>query len=303
MFVRKKMFVYCLSMLFSLTLSAMQELCIKEQGGALINAASDGDLDQIHSLLASGVDVMYKQLGGDDALYYATGGGHADCVRALISAGADPNAPYESRGDRTPLHVAATRNYAVCIKVLLEMGAHPSPYDRDTLFTPLHIAVSGKGKFFESVQVLDFFESVEALLVGGADVNAKHLKSSPLAFAVDSSRSKSAKLLLQAGARPFEKGSVAIPTLMDDARYTLKELEESPVETPFYQGIDCREIKNQRISKAQDMIALLQEYQTRWRGMQEFCKAQHPRLGAESPAHALPKDVYKPIFNQLLRLK
>ena len=59
-------------------------------------------------------------------------------VRALLAAGADPNAP--GLGGSTPLHLAAQEFSLDAATVLLELGAAVDPVDDDGQ-TPLHVAV------------------------------------------------------------------------------------------------------------------------------------------------------------------
>ena len=260
----------------------MQEL--EQQGEKLINAAKYGDLEAVRLLLANGADVAYKYtrpnaLSGTDALYWASQLGYDSCVELLLKAGANPNEIYYD--GTTPLHLAASSkaassNKVFCINVLLKMGADHSLHKKSTGSTPLHIAVRN-----------NFYESVEALLLGGADPEAvDNQGKTPIAQAVSNKQVQSTKLLLQAGARPSK-------TLIDNAWSQLNRYEYSCGFNVYKQEIE-----------EQDVIKeLLQEYQARWCGMREFCKAQHPRLGAESPAQVLSQEVYIAIFEQLLRLQ
>ncbi len=237
---------------------------MQEQQGEELIEASSGRFDKIHA----------ASLMGD-----------ADCVKKLILAGVDPNET--DHDEMTPLHTAAALNHVDCIKVLLEMGADHSPQNNAGL-TPLHLAMDCDA---------DFYGSVEALLVGGADAAVPDKDGCvPILNAVLYTQLRSARLLLQARANPFAKvfdpTTETTITLMDLAHAQLKYFNN--LDGPFK---DCPQI-----SKAQEMIELLQEYQARW-CMREFCAVSLLRLGAESPAQVLPQDVYVAIFEQLLRLK
>jgi espin len=63
------------------------------------------------------------------ALHYAARGGHSECVRLLVAAGADPNVQDERR--ITPLHFAVVGGHALCVKLLLDHHADPFREDLD----------------------------------------------------------------------------------------------------------------------------------------------------------------------------
>ena len=80
-------------------------------------------------------------------------------VQLLIELRADVN--YKFRGTRTPLHAAAFRKDPHFVKILLEHGANPLSHD-------------DKGQMPLQQAVLNGFEETSAaLILGGADVNAK----------------------------------------------------------------------------------------------------------------------------------
>lgn len=56
---------------------------------ALLGAAGSGYLPIVQALLAAGTDVQARTARGSSPLYLASQNGHADCVRALLRAGAD----------------------------------------------------------------------------------------------------------------------------------------------------------------------------------------------------------------------
>lgn len=58
----------------------------------ILQAAIDGDLDEINAELRAGIDVNMRADNGSTALMYAAALGRVDCVRALLVARADVNA-------------------------------------------------------------------------------------------------------------------------------------------------------------------------------------------------------------------
>ncbi len=97
-------------------------------------AAILGRADRLRELITTGkVDVAGEE--GSTQLYFAAGFGHADCVRLLLDAKADPNARMPSWdtpniGPR-PLEGAATGGRADVVRLLLDRGADPKLLDLD----------------------------------------------------------------------------------------------------------------------------------------------------------------------------
>ena len=84
---------------------------------ALCWAASQGDLDEVRSLLAVGIEPGQSDYDGRTALHLASAEGHADVVGFLLGCGADPE-PVDRWGG-TPLadaerHGHAGRGAAAC---------------------------------------------------------------------------------------------------------------------------------------------------------------------------------------------
>ncbi|TMW55457.1 hypothetical protein Poli38472_010339 [Pythium oligandrum] len=74
-------------------------------------------------------DVDSRSAENLTALHYAARGGHNECTRLLLAAGADPNVQDERR--ITPLHLAAVGGHALCVKLLLDHHADPFREDMD----------------------------------------------------------------------------------------------------------------------------------------------------------------------------
>ncbi|MFN3650240.1 MAG: ankyrin repeat domain-containing protein [Armatimonadota bacterium] len=128
--------------------------------GALQEAVRARDLALVTLLLESGAEVDDRDEGGMTPLMWAALGGSLPLLELLLSRGADVNAA-DQRGD-TALMRAAGRGRGPVVKLLLARGAKVNAADQDGC-TALHIAV----------RALDPFESLQALLLAGADPEAR----------------------------------------------------------------------------------------------------------------------------------
>lgn len=93
-------------------------------------------------------------------LYYAASFGLTAMVERLIKSGVDLDAP-GSRFGGTALHAAIIRHHADVIKLLLEAGANPSKADSNRA-TPLHTAAA-YGKVDAAAKLLEFGASKDAV--------------------------------------------------------------------------------------------------------------------------------------------
>ena len=125
----------------------------------LADAAMEGNVALVRSLLADGADVNAAQGDGSTALHWAAYRDDPDMARTFLAAGADVGAKTRN-GEYTPLFLAARNGGAAVIELLLEGGADANtPNGIGT--TPLMLAAaSGKS------------EAVEVLLAHNADVHA-----------------------------------------------------------------------------------------------------------------------------------
>jgi ankyrin repeat protein len=175
--------------------------------GAVVNlhlAAYLGDVDKVKSLIDAGADVNAKDSNTWTPLLYAGSGGHWEVARALITAGADLNAKADGRSfarqfdcgtvlhcavrgghaelaellldrgvDRevrdkygeTPLEWAVRNGRLAMVQLLIAKGANPNSRAKENYFcsgTPLGIAIDH-----------GYADIADALIVGGADVNAR----------------------------------------------------------------------------------------------------------------------------------
>ncbi len=129
------------------------------EDSALLDAAQQGDIAAITSLLNSGAHVN-ASIGGDGSpLIAAARAGQSQAARLLLDRGADPNMPV--RGDGSPLIAAAASGYADIVSLLLDRGAWVDqivPDDEDAL-----IQASGGGHL----------GVVKLLVTRGANPNAR----------------------------------------------------------------------------------------------------------------------------------
>lgn len=87
-----------------------------------MQAAQDGDARGITLLLASGLPVDSVYEAGATALYMAAQTGHADIVKILLAARANPNKTV-TEDSFSPLWVAARMGHAPVVRLLLNAGA------------------------------------------------------------------------------------------------------------------------------------------------------------------------------------
>ncbi len=166
---------------------------------ALMWAAAERHADVVGPLVAAGSDVNGRSDAGFTPLMFATRLGHIESVDALLDAGADI---HQTLPDGTSALVAAVINAHYDLAVhLLERGADPNAAEQG--WTALHQLVwtrrpnTNKNQHNPSPRqsgwVTDL-ELVEALVMHGADVNARQTKEP---------RDGYRNLLNRIGATPF----------------------------------------------------------------------------------------------------
>jgi len=151
----------------------------------MIAAAYDGATDAARFLVEKGADVNARDKGGNSVLAQAAGSNNVEVARLLIAKGAQVNTVDE--GGYTPLLNAAGNGdrSAAMVKLLLEHGAHVNVKSGDTAEIvkngPILI---GRVTPLQEAAAQGNYETVEALLNAGADVNAKDVRNvTPLVFA------------------------------------------------------------------------------------------------------------------------
>jgi ankyrin repeat protein len=127
-------------------------------GTQVADAAMDGDVVRLRSLLEAGADANAPQQDGSTALIWAAYAGDLAAVDLLLTHGADP--ARATREGMTPLALAAINGDAAVIGRLLDAGADVNGA-LSKGETPLMLAArAGRS------------EAIELLLARGADVNA-----------------------------------------------------------------------------------------------------------------------------------
>ena len=125
----------------------------------LVEAASEGELDDVRDMLDKGADVNATVSGDGSPLIVAAREGHAELVTLLLDRGADPNLGV--LGDGNALIMAAREGHVPIVGLLLDRGAEIDkvvPGDENAL-----IQASGAGAL----------DVVRLLVARGADVNAR----------------------------------------------------------------------------------------------------------------------------------
>ena len=156
------------------------------------DAAMDGDIEAVRALLTEGADVNAPQGDGMTALHWAAEAGDVEMVEMLLYAGANQQG-VTRLGDYTPLHLASKAGKDRVVARLLEAGADPSAYTTTGEVTPLHFAAASGS-----------VATVEALLDHGADVDVTESVrgQTPLMLAAGRNRVAVVQLLLDQGADP-----------------------------------------------------------------------------------------------------
>ena len=122
-----------LALVFCLSLSgvAFADAGLSEKNGKLIEAARDGNLAAVQSLLNEGAspnDIAIND-NGFSALCWASFNGHIDIVKLLLEKGAKvDNKPLSNRG-HLALNLAAAQGYTELVKILLDNGADVNAMD------------------------------------------------------------------------------------------------------------------------------------------------------------------------------
>ena len=156
----------------------------EERGKTPFHLASiKGDLPLLKLLLPEG-DAINRKAAGATALYNAAKRGHADCVKYLLDAGADPNT-YASAAFGLAkvyaLEAAVTGGHNECVQLLLA-----APGIDTSFFTPLQMEA-----------IKDNHKKVEQLLKGAVDDETKK-KAFMTAACMDSC--KALRVFIKSGA-------------------------------------------------------------------------------------------------------
>jgi len=142
-------------------------------------AAASRDPKGDPTLVPLSYDDLVGRQGGMTALHYAIRDGHGDVVRSLLAAGADVNGVTDGDGS-SPLVIATINGHYDLALYLLEQGADPNLASEDGV-TPLYATIANrwapKALYPQPTafkqQVASYLDLMEALLIGGADPDAR----------------------------------------------------------------------------------------------------------------------------------
>ena len=161
---------------------------------ALIIASSQGHLEIVEFLIASGADLNQTstknggQPPGHTALIMSSRNGHLKVVKALIAAGANVNA--ENYSGATALIITAQLGHLEIVKVLIASGADVNQCDKILYCEPLFNACKN-----------GHLEIVKLLVAKGCRVNyANYYRQTPLHAACQGNQVNVAKFLIASGA-------------------------------------------------------------------------------------------------------
>jgi len=170
---------------------------LRKAAGLGRTGALEGILGRCAAELLHGVDEPDGD--GSTPLALACGGGHADCARLLVGAGADPNRT--NRGGWAPLHRACFGGHAKTVKWLLDAkrGAGASPAAVNARGSgAIHACVPGG-----HARLLEYLADAEKRPVDDPNVDG----DTPLHFAVLSRQPGVAALLVARGADVMRKNA------------------------------------------------------------------------------------------------
>jgi ankyrin repeat protein len=193
-----------------LTLLIILSSCREDHNQTLLQAAADGDRENVQRLLESGADVNYRQ-GCRTPLINATVGNHPAAVAVLMKAGADANA-YDCDG-LTPEMFAARHGYSEVQALIVRKGEplwKPTP-PAYTQLTPTNKSAELTQQLFSLIGNIvptdagveedpNNVAAAQRLIEQGADVNASDIGQTVLHRAAQNGHIKVMKLLLEHGA-------------------------------------------------------------------------------------------------------
>jgi ankyrin repeat protein len=153
-----------------------------------VQAARNGDLGAVRSLLKGGADPNEAASDGSTAVHWAVHRDHTDMVNALLAAGAKPDRV--TRYKVAPLTLAAQNGNAALVERLLAAGVNPDTVSQEGQTALMTAARNGS------------VAAIRALLRRGAKVDlAESVRGqTALMFAAGEGNTSAAELLLEAGA-------------------------------------------------------------------------------------------------------
>ncbi|MEP6943313.1 MAG: ankyrin repeat domain-containing protein [Betaproteobacteria bacterium] len=147
----------------------------------LLSAAAGGDVAAIARLASLGYTVDLRDASGRTPLHVAAYAGKHDAMRALVKAGADPNALERDRYDIVT--IASVANDLPTLRMALEIGCRPgnitSRYDGTALIASAHLGhvevvreLIRAGAPLDHVNNLGWTALIESIVLG--DGGARH---------------------------------------------------------------------------------------------------------------------------------
>jgi ankyrin repeat protein len=180
------------------------------------DAAANGDVAAVRTLIVKKADVNTPQVDGATALHWAVHLDNAEMVEALIKAGAKPNVA--NREGSTPLSLAAINGNPRVIEALLKGGAD----------------AKAKGPSGETMLMLAARNgspaAIKLIAAAGADVNAKETTrgTTALMWAAEQRHPEAVKALLELGADPSARsGGAGLPRNYMAQRVNTRAVEEA----------------------------------------------------------------------------
>ncbi len=215
---------------------------------ALVDAARNGDLGAVRSLIKGGADPNEPAPDGSTAMHWAVHRDNLDMVNALLAAGARPDRV--TRYKVAPLTLAAQNGSAAVIERLLDAGASPDTVSQEGQTALMTAARNGSvaavrallrrgaqvglAESFRGQTALMFAAgegntaAVELLLEFGATLTERSPGGyDPLLFAVRNNRAETVKLLLERGADVNDRipdGTTALSMAILNADFDLAAL-------------------------------------------------------------------------------
>jgi ankyrin repeat protein len=184
----------------------------QKEAELLCQAAKEGDIEKVKTLISKGAYVNIRDLRGCTPLSEAAEQGHLNIVKLLVAKGADVNAENTWRHG-TPLYLAARKGNKNLVQFLIDNGAelnagkifYMSPFDRPDFerhkkWAELLVAEGADITIHQAVLLGDL-ERVKTLIKSRADVNIEDgYGSTPLHIASVCGFTEIAKFLIKKGA-------------------------------------------------------------------------------------------------------